>query len=228
MRALRLGCLSALVLFTFAACSQQPAGNAETASAPKDEEKAPPPPKGDSVVTIQTDKGDIVVRLLPELAPKTVARFQKMADLGFYTRTTFHYVSSGFIQGGDPFSKDNDPYNDGLGNSEAWITAEFNEDYEVDRGAVGMMRKDDQPDSSSCQFFVVLKRKKEWDGKYNIFGEVIEGIEVADAISKVPIVKKDPKLANRPSAKQTIKGMKVEFREFPPEAEDSRGSQAAT
>ena len=219
MRILRLGFLTVFVLFTSVTCSQQPAGDADSASAPKKEEP-PPPPKGDPVVTIQTEKGDIVVRLLPKVAPRTVDRFQKMADLGFYARTTFHYVSSGFIQGGDPSSKNNDPYDDGKGNAGEWITAEFSEDYEVDRGAVGMMRKDDQPDSSSCQFFVVLKRKKEWDGKYNIFGEVIEGIEVADAIAKVPTIKKDSKLANRPSAKQTIKGMRVEYREFPDEAEE--------
>ena len=48
------------------------------------------------------------------------------------------------------------------------------------------MRKDADPGSSSCQFFIVLKRKPEWDGKYNIFGEVLEGIEVAETISKAP------------------------------------------
>ncbi len=221
MRILRLGCLSVLVLFTFATCSQKPAGDADSASAPKKEEP-PPPPKGDPVVTIQTDKGDIVVRLLPKVAPRTVDRFKMLADLGFYARTTFHFVSSGFIQGGDPSSKNNDPYDDGKGNAGEWITAEFSEGYEVDRGTVGMMRKDDQPDSSSCQFFVVLKRKKEWDGKYNIFGQVIEGIEVAEAISQVPTIKKDSKLANRPSAKQMIKGMRVEYREFPAEPEESK------
>ena len=223
MRVLKLGCLAVFVLFTFATCSQQPGEGAGSASVPKKEEP-PPPPKGDPVVTIQTDKGDIVVRLLTKVAPRTAARFQKMADLGFYARTTFHYVSAGFIQGGDPSSKNNDPYDDGKGNAGEWIIAEFAEDYEVDRGTVGMMRKDDQPDSSSCQFFVVLKRKKEWDGKYNIFGEVIEGIEVADEIAKVPTIKKDSKLSNRPSAKQIIKGMRVEYREFPAEAEESKSS----
>ena len=221
MRLLRLGFFAVLVLFTLATCSQ-PAKDSESASAPKEE--APPPPKGDPVVTIQTDKGDIVIRLRTEVAPRTVARFKDMADFGFYTRTTFHYVSSGFIQGGDPYSKDNDPYNDGLGNAGEWITAEFSPDYQVDRGAVGMMRKDDQPDSSSCQFFIVLKRKKEWDGKYNIFGEVIEGIEVADAIAGVPTIKKDSKLSNRPSAKQAIKGMRLEYREFPKETKTAEAS----
>ena len=156
------------------ACSQEatpepPVGIEETATVPEEE--------GDLVAVISTNDGDIVVRLLPELAPSTVAQFVELARSGFYMRTTFHYVSPGFILGGDPFSKDNDPLNDGLGNSREWIEAEFHEEYPVKRGSVGMMRKDADPGSSSCQFFIVLKRKPEWDGKYNIFGEVLEGID---------------------------------------------------
>ena len=214
MRGLRFIFLS-LVILSISACSG-PAGG-DVAKAPE-EKPEPPPPAGDPVVTIQTIKGDIVVRLRPDLAPESAERFKVMAMAGFYNRSTFHYVSKGFIQGGDPFSKDNDPYNDGKGNAAEWIKPEFKEDYEVGRGAVGMMRKDTQPDSSSCQFFIVLRRKKEWDGKYNIFGEVIEGIEVADAIGDAPIVKNDRKLNNHPTAKMTIKRMKVDYREFPEEA----------
>jgi cyclophilin family peptidyl-prolyl cis-trans isomerase len=214
MRGFRFIFLS-LVILSISGCSGPSGG--DVAKAPE-EKPEPPPPSGDPVVTIQTIKGDIVVRLRPDLAPTTAERFKVMAMAGFYNRSTFHYVSKGFIQGGDPFSKDNDPYNDGKGNAAEWITPEFREDYEVGRGAVGMMRKDTQPDSSSCQFFISLRRKKEWDGKYNIFGEVIEGIEVAEAIGASPIVKNDRKLDNHPTGKMTIKRMKVEYREFPEEA----------
>lgn len=214
MRGYRFIFLS-LVILSISACSGPSGG--DVAKAPE-EKPEPAPPSGDPVVTIQTIKGDIVVRLRPDLAPDSAERFKVMAMAGFYNRSTFHYVSKGFIQGGDPFSKDNDPYNDGKGNAAEWIKPEFQEDYEVGRGAVGMMRKDTQPDSSSCQFFIVLRRKKEWDGKYNIFGEVIEGIEVADAIGDSPIVKNDRKLNNHPTAKMTIKRMKVDYREFPVEA----------
>lgn len=207
---------TALFILSIPACSQT-SDRGNTANVPEKTLEPPPPPKGDPVVTLQTIKGDIVVRLRPELAPTTAERFKVMAAAGFYNRSTFHYVSKGFIQGGDPFSKDNDPYNDGKGNAAEWIQAEFQEDYQVGRGSVGMMRKDTQPDSSSCQFFIALRRKKEWDGKYNIFGEVIEGIEVADAIGGAPIVKKDSKLANRPTAKMTIKKMSLDYRDFPKE-----------
>ena len=196
--------------FLFSTCSQQT--TAPPKSAPSEEITAEP--EGDPVAIITTDKGDIVVQFLAELAPKTVAQFSKLVEVGFYTRTTFHFVSPSFIWGGDPLSKDNDPQNDGLGNARVWIEGEFHEDYKVDRGAVGMMRKDSDLDSSSCQFFIVLERKSDWDGKYNIFGEVIEGIEVAEAISEVPHVKGDFKFLNRPAARQLIRGIRIEHRKM--------------
>ncbi len=200
------------------ACSQEappepPVGIEETATAPAEE--------GGLVAVISTNDGDIVVRLLPELAPSTVAQFVELASSGFYMRTTFHYVSPGFILGGDPFSRDNDPLNDGLGNSREWIEPEFHEEYPVQRGAVGMMRKDSDPGSSSCQFFIVLKRKPEWDGKYNIFGEVLEGIEVAETISKAHTVQSDPRLADHPAAKQIIRRIEIERRKLDESLKDS-------
>lgn len=170
-----------------------------------------PEEEGDLVAVIATEKGDMVVRLLPETAPRSVEQVKKLSETGFYTRTTFHFVSAGFIMGGDPFSKDNDPFNDGLGNAAEWIGAEFDENHKVERGCVGLMRKESDPNTASCIFFVVLKRKPEWDGKYNIFGDVIEGIEVAEAISKAPR-SKHPKLLDQPAAKQIIKGIRIERR----------------
>jgi len=200
------------------ACSQEatlepPVGIEETATVPEEE--------GDLVAVISTNDGDIVVKLLPELAPSTVAQFVELARSGFYMRTTFHYVTPGFILGGDPFSKDNDPMNDGLGNSRVWIEAEFHEEYPVTRGTVGMMRKDADPGSSSCQFFIVLKRKPEWDGKYNIFGEVLEGIEVVETISQAPTVRSNPKLADHPAAKQIIRRIEIERRKLDESPEDT-------
>ncbi len=186
-----------------------------------EETETAPAEEGDLVAVISTNDGDIVVRLLPELAPSTVAQFVELARSGFYMRTTFHYVSPGFILGGDPFSKDNDPLNDGLGNSRTWIEAEFHEEYPVQRGAVGMMRKDTDPGSSSCQFFIVLKPKPEWDGKYNIFGEVLEGIEVAETISQAPRMRNNPRLADHPAAKQIIRRIEIERRQLDESPEDT-------
>lgn len=208
--------------FLVPACSQQTTSTttSETVEEPEPEED------GDQVAVINTSEGNIVVRLLPGLAPKTVEQFVRLASSGFYIRTTFHFVTSGFILGGDPFSRDNNPENDGLGNARKWIDPEFNEAYEVKRGTVGMMRKDGDPNSSSCQFFVVLTDKPEWNGKYNIFGEVIEGIEVAEAISKAPTVRSNRKLANQPAAKQMIKRIELERRIFEDPVEEPEAEAA--
>ena len=194
-------------------CSQEPAPSVAPETSQEEALVKPEAEEGDLVALIATEKGDIAVQLFPEMAPSTVAQFRKLADLGFYSRTTFHFVSSGFILGGDPFSRDNDPFNDGRGNAAEWIEAEFDETYKVGRGSVGMMRKESDPNTSSCQFFIALKRKPEWNGRYNIFGEVIEGIEVAEKISKVPR-SKDPKLVNQPAGKQIIRGIWIERRKL--------------
>ena len=218
MQKTRFFWLALWVVCLGSACSQEttpepPVRIQETATVPEEE--------GDLVAVISTNDGDIVVRLLPELAPSTVAQFVELARSGFYMRTTFHYVSPGFILGGDPFSKDNDPSNDGMGNAREWIEPEFHEDYPVARGAVGMMRKDTDPGSSSCQFFFVLKPKPEWDGKYNIFGEVLEGIEVAETISQAPRMRNNPRLADHPAAKQIIRRIEIERRQLDERPEDT-------
>lgn len=215
--------LSVLVFSTLAffACSQQPAPSAPPDTAKEEQEEAVPEEEGDLVAVIATEKGDIVVRLLPDTAPKSVTQFTKLADLGFYSRTTFHFISRGFILGGDPFLRDNDPYNDGLGNASEWVGVEFDKSHKIERGCVGLMRKESDPNTASCQFFIVLKRKLEWDGKYNIFGDVIEGIEVAETISKAPR-SKNSKLPNQPAAKQIMKGIRIERRKLSPETAASR------
>ena len=205
--------ITGIIWIVLALACLVPACSQETPSSTTSEavEEPEPEEEGDQVAIINTSEGDIVVRVLPELAPKSAEQFVKLASAGFYIRTTFHFVSSGFILGGDPFSKDNNPDNDGQGNAREWIEPEFNEAYEVKRGTVGMMRKDSDPNSSSCQFFIVLTDKPEWNGKYNIFGEVIEGIEVAEAISKSPTARNNP---NQPAAKQVIKRIEMERRVF--------------
>lgn len=211
----RLVCALVFSNLALFACSQESIPPT-TSVATEEEQKPAPEEEGDLVAVIATEKGDIVVRLLPESAPKSVGQFTKLANLGFYSRTTFHFVSPGFILGGDPFSKDNNPFNDGLGNASAWVEAEFDKSHKVARGCVGMMRKESDPNTASCQFFIVLRRKPEWNGRYNIFGDVIEGIEVAEKISKVPR-SKNPKLVNQPAAKQIIRGIRIERRKLDPE-----------
>ncbi len=136
---------------------------------------------GEEVAVISTELGDIVIRFFPDSAPRHVENFKDLARSKFYDGTTFHRVVPGFvIQGGDPNSKDDDPRNDGMGDGPRQLKAEFNDRRHL-RGAVSMARSQD-PDSGSCQFFIVLDAAPNLDGKYSLFGEVIEGMDTVDKI----------------------------------------------
>lgn len=195
----------------------------ETTDPPSPSESVAKPevmePEGDPVAIVETSKGNIVIKLLPELAPKSVAQFIQLAEAGFYMRTAFHFVSRNMIWGGDPYSKDNDPSNDGSGNSGIWLEPELDDSYSVDRGSVGFYQHLPSP-SASCQFFITLRRRSDWDGQYNIFGNVIEGMDVVDAISTVPTMD-GRDVANMPTAKQLIRRINIEYRKFEDAVEDA-------
>ncbi len=134
---------------------------------------------------IETSNGKIVFKLFPDIAPETVRNFKKLAESGFYNGTLFHRVIPGFmIQGGDPNTKQPDKSKWGLGGPGYNIKAEFNSRSHL-RGVVSMARAMD-PDSAGSQFFIITTDSTFLDGQYTAFGEVIEGIEVADKIVNLP------------------------------------------
>jgi len=136
-----------------------------------------------STVNIQTNLGNISFKLLPELAPETVRSFEKLAKDGFYDGTLFHRVIPGFmIQGGDPNTKTNNKGSWGMGGPGYNIKAEFSSRSHL-RGIVSMARAQD-PDSAGSQFFIVTSDSTFLDRQYTVFGEVIEGMDVADKIVK--------------------------------------------
>ena len=136
------------------------------------------------IAVIETNLGTIVIQLFPDVAPGHVENFVKLAQDGFYDGTTFHRVIPGFmIQGGDPNSKDDDRSNDGQGGPGYTINAEFS-DKPHKRGILSMARAQD-PNSAGSQFFIVVADSNFLDGQYTVFGEVIEGMEVADKIVNV-------------------------------------------
>ena len=136
------------------------------------------------IAVIETNLGTIVIQLFHDVAPGHVENFVKLAQDGFYDGTTFHRVIPGFmIQGGDPNSKDDDRSNDGQGGPGYTINAEFS-DKPHKRGILSMARAQD-PNSAGSQFFIVVADSNFLDGQYTVFGEVIEGMEVADKIVNV-------------------------------------------
>ena len=118
------------------------------------------------------------------MAPETVRNFEKLAKDGFYDGTFFHRVIPGFmIQGGDPNTKGWEKSTWGTGGPGYSIKAEFSSRSHL-RGIVSMARSQD-PDSAGSQFFIVTADSTFLDRQYTVFGEVIEGMEVADKIVKL-------------------------------------------
>ena len=170
------------------------------ACGPEPERTEPSGPDSATTAVIQVrDFGTIRIRFFVEKAPHHVENFLKLAASGFYDGTTFHRVIPGFmIQGGDSNSKDDDPTNDGFGGPGYELSAEFN-DIPHRRGIVSMARRAD-PNSAGSQFFVMHEDSPGWaeilDGKFTVFGEVIEGIEVVDEIVEVERDAKDRPLSD--------------------------------
>ena len=143
-----------------------------------------------SKVIIETNFGKIVFELLPNLAPETVRSFVKLAKTSFYDGVLFHRVIPGFmIQGGDPNTKKPDKSKWGMGGPGYTIKAEFNSKSHL-RGIVSMARATD-PDSAGSQFFIVTNDSTFLDKQYTVFGQVIEGMDVADKIVNLPRDKND-------------------------------------
>ncbi|MBE43735.1 MAG: peptidylprolyl isomerase [Thaumarchaeota archaeon] len=130
---------------------------------------------------IDTNFGKIVIEFFSQEAPDSVENFVKLSSSSFYDGTLFHRVIPGFmIQGGDPNTKSSNRRSWGTGGPGYTVKAEFNSISHV-RGIVSMARAND-PDSAGSQFFIVVKDSKFLDGKYTVFGKVVEGMDVVDKI----------------------------------------------
>ena len=158
---------------------------------------------------IVTNFGEIEVRLFPEKATIHCFNFVTRAESGFYDNTQFHRVIPGFmIQGGDPNTKDDDPYNDGAGGPLVTIPPEFNDTHHR-RGILSMARVSDKSVGAGCQFFVVHKDSHHLNREYTAFGEVTKGMEVVDRIAAVETHKEDPRLVNHPVKPVVIQRVQV-------------------
>ena len=136
-------------------------------------------------ITIKTNFGNIKFSMLSDIAPETVRSFSKLAKSGFYDGTLFHRVIPGFmIQGGDPNTKNPDKSMWGQGGPGYNLKSEFNPRSHL-RGIVSMARASD-PDSAGSQFFIVTSDSTFLDRQYTVFGEVVDGMKVADKIVNLP------------------------------------------
>ena len=142
-------------------------------------------------VLLQTNQGEMEAEFWPDVAPEHVRNFLDLAYTGFYDQKTFHRVIPGFmIQGGCPQGS-------GMGDGPRKLKAEFSARKHV-KGVLSMARSSD-PNSASCQFFVMHERSPHLDGQYSAFGQVVRGLDIVDRIATTKTGSGD-----RPVQAQTI------------------------
>jgi peptidyl-prolyl cis-trans isomerase B (cyclophilin B) len=161
------------------------------------------------VAVLKTSDGEMVVEFWPEVAPKTVENFKKLAREGFYNGTAFHRIIKGFmIQGGDPNTKDLSKESSyGIGGPGYKIPAEFNDRPHV-RGVLSMARTAD-PNSAGSQFFICLGVASSLDHQYTAFGNVIKGLDVLDKIGSTPVSRSPAGEISKPNTRVTLESVKI-------------------
>ena len=130
-----------------------------------------------NLLTLETTKGEVVIRMRPDLAPNHVAHIKKLVGEGFYDGIVFHRVIEGFM------AQTGDPTGTGMGGSDLPnLPAEFSK-APFARGTLGMARAQ-SANSANSQFFICLAPAPFLDGQYTVFGEVVSGMEFVDKIKR--------------------------------------------
>ncbi len=131
----------------------------------------------ENLIYLDTVHGRVVIELRPDLAPKHVEQIKTLTREGFYDGIVFHRVIDGFM------AQTGDPTGTGTGGSDRPdLPAEFS-DAKFERGTVGMARAQN-PNSANSQFFINFAETPFLNGQYTIWGQVIDGMEHVDAITR--------------------------------------------
>lgn len=153
--------LGSLILMTSAATAQDQTPQADPAN----------------TLIMDTTKGPVTIKLMPNLAPNHVERIKTLTQQGFYDGIVFHRVIDGFM------AQTGDPTGTGMGGSEMPnLDAEFS-DYNFGRGTLGMARAA-SPNSANSQFFICFDDCSFLNGQYTVFGQVTDGMENVDALAR--------------------------------------------
>ena len=126
-------------------------------------------------ILLNTSKGEIIINLMPEIAPVHVARIVELVKSGFYDGVIFHRIIPGFM------AQTGDPKGNGTGGSGTNLKAEFS-DYKYINGTVGMARTMD-PNSADSQFFICFDGCGHLTGQYTVWGQVETGMEIVEALN---------------------------------------------
>ncbi len=128
----------------------------------------------ENTIYLDLPSGRVVIQMLPNVAPRHVARIKELTRKGFYDGLTFHRVIPGFM------AQTGDPIGDGSGGSGHELKAEFSNKQHI-RGTVSMARASD-PNSADSQFFICFAPAPFLDGQYTVWGQVVSGMEFVDKI----------------------------------------------
>jgi len=142
----------------------------------------------ENTLVLETTHGRVVIEFRPDLAPNHVARIKELAQQGFYDGVVFHRVIDGFM------AQTGDPTGTGRGGSGKNLKGEFSK-APHERGTVSMARAN-HPDSADSQFFICFDDAHFLDGKYTVWGRVIEGMENVDKIKRGEPVKDPDKIVS--------------------------------
>jgi peptidyl-prolyl cis-trans isomerase B (cyclophilin B) len=142
----------------------------------------------DEIAVVETNYGTFKIKFYPNVAPKHVEHFKKLVREGFYNGLAFHRVApENLVQGGDPNTKSANRASWGKGQpDQETVPAEFNSMTFLP-GIVGAARKGDNINSATSQFFISLTNHPEWNGRYTVFGNVFEGLDVVRRISNLKL-----------------------------------------
>jgi peptidylprolyl isomerase len=131
----------------------------------------------ENTITLETTYGPVVIKLMPEVAPKHVEQIKALTRKGFYDGIIFHRVIDGFM------AQTGDPTGTGTGGSDLPdLPAEFNST-NFGRGTVGMARSA-SPDSANSQFFICFNDCSFLNKQYTVWGQVVEGMQFVDQIKR--------------------------------------------
>ncbi len=129
----------------------------------------------ENTLVMELKSGKVLIELFPDIAPKHVERLKTLARQGFYDGLLFHRVIPGFM------AQTGDPRGDGTGGSDLPdLPAEFSS-YPYKRGTLGMARSN-RVDSANSQFFITFDNADFLNGKYTVFGKVVDGMDNVDKI----------------------------------------------
>jgi len=137
---------------------------------------APAWAQNDPIVILQTTKGRIVIRVFRNMVPYTANNFLDLVSRGYYDGKSFHRVEGWVVQGGCPYGNGQGNYTDPDTGRERFIRLEINRNLNHNSAGVVAMARGQGLDSASCQFYILKKPMSQLNGKYAVFGGVVDGL----------------------------------------------------